>query len=106
GKVVESGPVREIFYNPQHPYTKGLLASMPRLDDDRSLPLRPIPGTPPDLFSPPVGCAFAARCDYALEVCRKHQPEYSSIQSQHDVACWLQDPRAKNVFPMQTATGL
>ncbi|HZG17933.1 MAG TPA: ABC transporter ATP-binding protein [Candidatus Bathyarchaeia archaeon] len=106
GKVVESGPIRQIFYQPQHPYTKGLLASMPRLDDDRSQPLRPIPGTPPDLFAPPAGCAFAARCDYALEVCRLHQPEVTDLAHEHYVSCWLQDPRAKNVFPLQTATGL
>lgn len=106
GKIVESGPVRQIFYNPQHPYTKGLLAFMPRLDDDRTQPLRPIPGTPPDLFAPPSGCAFAARCEYALEVCRHHQPEVTDLESEHRVACWLQDPRAKNVFPLQTATGL
>ncbi|WP_134684776.1 ABC transporter ATP-binding protein [Brevibacillus migulae] len=106
GKVVESGPIRQIFYDPQHPYTKGLLASMPRLDDDRSQPLRPIPGTPPDLFAPPAGCAFAARCDYALEVCRLHQPDVTDLTHEHHVSCWLQDPRAKNVFPLQTATGL
>ncbi|NGQ94394.1 ABC transporter ATP-binding protein [Brevibacillus sp. SYP-B805] len=106
GKVVEAGTVRDIFYNPQHPYTKGLLYSMPRLDDDSHEPLYSIPGTPPDLFSPPKGCAFAARCDYALEVCRHHQPEFSCIQSQHQVACWLQDPRAKHVFPLRTATGM
>jgi dipeptide transport system ATP-binding protein len=107
GKVVESAPVREIFYNPQHPYTKGLLASMPRLDSDRNMPLTPIPGTPPDLFSPPAGCAFAARCDWALEVCRHHQPAASAIDDQHTVACWLQDPRAKTVkYTLRAATGL
>ncbi|WP_432775759.1 ABC transporter ATP-binding protein [Brevibacillus gelatini] len=106
GKVVESGPVRDIFYNPQHPYTKGLLASMPRLDTDRSVPLSPIPGTPPDLFAPPPGCAFAARCDYALEVCRNHQPAETSVHGKHSVACWLQDPRAKKVLAaMQAPTG-
>ncbi|WP_232696899.1 ABC transporter ATP-binding protein [Brevibacillus daliensis] len=106
GKVVESGPVRDIFYRPQHPYTKGLLASMPRLDGDRSIPLTPIPGTPPDLFAPPAGCAFAARCPYALEVCREHQPEETVVDSQHIVACWLQDPRAKQVYPdLAEATG-
>ncbi|WP_019122185.1 ABC transporter ATP-binding protein [Brevibacillus massiliensis] len=107
GKVVESAPVREIFYNPQHPYTKGLLASMPRLDSDRNMPLTPIPGTPPDLFSPPAGCAFVARCDWALEVCRHHQPAASAFDDQHTVACWLQDPRAKTVkYTLRAATGL
>ncbi|MGO0058691.1 ABC transporter ATP-binding protein [Brevibacillus fluminis] len=105
GKVVETGPVREIFYNPQHPYTKGLLASMPRLDADRNIPLSPIPGTPPDLFAPPVGCAFAARCDYALEVCRKHQPEQTDVTATHQVTCWLQDPRAQKALQSLTKTG-
>ncbi len=107
GKVVESGPVKDIFYNPQHPYTKGLLASMPRLDADRSIPLSPIPGTPPDLFAPPAGCAFAARCDYALEVCRNHQPAETDVHAKHQVSCWLQDPRAqKALAEMKTATGM
>ncbi|MFP3393237.1 ABC transporter ATP-binding protein [Brevibacillus sp. SIMBA_040] len=106
GKVVESGPVRDIFYNPQHPYTKGLLASMPRLDADREIPLSPIPGTPPDLFAPPIGCAFAARCDYALEVCRNYQPAESHLHNKHSVSCWLQDPRAKKMLAaMQAPTG-
>jgi dipeptide transport system ATP-binding protein len=97
GKIVEPGTVRDIFYNPQHPYTKGLLASMPRLDADRNLPLRPIPGTPPDLFAPPAGCAFAARCEYAMEVCRSYQPDETIVDQQHLVSCWLQDPRAQYV---------
>lgn len=97
GKIVESGTVQDIFYDPQHPYTKGLLASMPRLDSDRNLPLRPIPGTPPDLFAPPAGCAFAARCEYAMEVCRSYQPPETMVAQEHVVACWLQDPRAKHV---------
>jgi dipeptide transport system ATP-binding protein len=107
GKIVESGPVRDIFYNPQHPYTKGLLASMPRLDSDRSQPLRPIPGTPPDLFAPPAGCAFAARCEYALEVCRSHQPEDTLVNPEHHVSCWLQDPRAQHIKALidEAATG-
>ena len=106
GKVVESGPVQDIFYNPQLPYTKGLLASMPRLDADRSIPLSPIPGTPPDLFAPPLGCAFAARCDYALEVCRNYQPAESNVHGKHSVSCWLQDPRAKKMLAaMQAPTG-
>jgi len=106
GKVVESGPVRDIFYNPQHPYTKGLLASMPRLDADRNMPLSPIPGTPPDLFAPPPGCAFAARCDCALEVCRHYQPDETNVHSCHAVSCWLQDPRAKKwIASTQAPTG-
>lgn len=104
GQIVESGTVQELFHNPQHPYTKGLLASIPRLDTDRSLPLTPIPGTPPDLFSPPRGCAYAARCSYAMEVCGAYEPERTAITGSHSAVCWLQDPRAKPVFqpPIET----
>ncbi|ERI08523.1 ABC transporter ATP-binding protein [Aneurinibacillus aneurinilyticus] len=106
GQVVESGAVRDIFYHPQHPYTRGLLGSMPRLDSERDIPLKSIPGTPPDLFAPPQGCAFAARCEYALEVCGRYQPETTTVCERHRVACWLQDPRAKNIWPQRDeATG-
>jgi dipeptide transport system ATP-binding protein len=98
GKIIETGTVHELFRNPQHPYTKGLLTSMPRLEMDRNLPLTPIPGTPPDLFAPPKGCAFAARCSYAMEVCGVYQPEQTAVSESHSTACWLQDPRAKQVF--------
>ncbi|MGC5325868.1 ABC transporter ATP-binding protein [Brevibacillus sp. SYSU BS000544] len=106
GKIVETGTVTDIFHNPQHPYTKGLLGSIPRLDADRTIPLHAIMGTPPDLFAPPQGCAFAVRCDFALEVCARYQPQASVIDQQHQVVCWLQDPRAKNIFAKnQGATG-
>lgn len=95
GEIIESGTVREIFYRPQHPYTKGLLASIPRLDADRSQPLVPIYGSPPDLYAPPPGCAFAQRCDAAMEVCRLHRPPITTMSNHHYTACWLQDPRAK-----------
>jgi dipeptide transport system ATP-binding protein len=98
GKIVESATVDELFRHPQHPYTKGLLASMPRLDTDRSRPLTPIPGTPPDLFAPPKGCAFALRCSHAMEVCGAYEPEPAAVSATHSAACWLQDPRAKPVF--------
>ncbi|MFA9557561.1 ABC transporter ATP-binding protein [Evansella sp. AB-rgal1] len=94
GKIIESGTVREIFYEPQHPYTKGLLKSVPRLDGDRNEPLIPIDGTPPDLFAPPKGCGFARRCDYAMDVCLQYDPEPTSVSEHHSVRCWLQDERA------------
>lgn len=96
GKIVELGSRREIFYQPQHPYTRGLLQSVPRLDIERD-ELVPIPGTPPDLFSPPVGCAFAARCPYAMEVCDQATPFKTQLSNYHDVDCWLQDERAKKL---------
>jgi dipeptide transport system ATP-binding protein len=96
GKIVELGSRREIFYQPQHPYTRGLLQSVPRLDIEKE-ELVPIPGTPPDLFSPPVGCAFAARCPYVMEVCDKVYPFKTHLSNDHHVDCWLQDERAKKL---------
>ena len=93
GNIIEIGSKRDIFYNPQHPYTKGLLNSVPRLDLVEE-ELQPIDGTPPDLFSPPPGCAFAARCPHAMIVCNKIQPDVTKLTNEHEVYCWLQDPRA------------
>lgn len=93
GKIVEAGSRREIFYNPQHPYTKGLLNSVPRLDLEGA-DLVPIGGTPPDLFSPPSGCPFTARCSYAMEVCDRAYPFKTRLSKEHHVDCWLQDERA------------
>lgn len=94
GKIIETGLKRDIFYDPQHPYTKGLLNSIPRLDMEGE-ELEPIAGTPPDLFSPPKGCPFTARCPFAMEVCNKIYPETTSLSELHRVDCWLQDDRAK-----------
>ncbi len=97
GQVVEQGTVDEIFYRPQHPYTWGLLRSVPRLDDEERRELASIPGTPPDLFAPPKGCGFAARCAYAMKVCKLHQPEQTRLSEQHVVHCWLRHPLAPPV---------
>ncbi|PAV31345.1 peptide ABC transporter ATP-binding protein [Virgibacillus profundi] len=97
GKIIEVGTKREIFYNPEHPYTKGLLNSVPRLDLQGEK-LIPIDGTPPDLFSPPTGCPFTARCPFAMEVCDKVYPEVSALSDSHQVNCWLQDERAKQLL--------
>lgn len=94
GNIIEIGNKRDIFYNPQHPYTKGLLNSVPRLDLVEE-ELQPIDGTPPDLFAPPPGCAFAARCPQAMIVCNKIQPDVTKLTNEHEVNCWLQDPRAR-----------
>ncbi|MFE8698500.1 ABC transporter ATP-binding protein [Cytobacillus sp. FJAT-53684] len=93
GKIAEAGSRKEIFYNPQHPYTKGLLNSVPRLDLEES-ELIPIGGSPPDLFSPPTGCPFTARCAYAMEVCDRSYPFKTHLSKEHHVDCWLQDERA------------
>ncbi len=96
GKIIETGTKREIFYHPQHPYTKGLLQSIPRLDAKGKL--KPIDGTPPDLFSPPRGCPFTARCPLAMEVCNRVYPGSTTLSDSHSVDCWLQDARAKKLI--------
>lgn len=105
GKVIESGPLEEIFYNPRHPYTWGLLASMPRLDQKSDQELLPIPGSPPDLIAPPKGCPFAARCKHAMKVCTERMPETTHVTSSHQVACWLEHPMAPKVEPPAIAVG-
>ncbi|MFP7733570.1 ABC transporter ATP-binding protein [Priestia aryabhattai] len=94
GKIVEIGTRRDIFYTPQHPYTKGLLRSVPRLDLHES-ELVPIAGSPPDLFAPPPGCSFAPRCPYVMEVCDRMYPSSTKLKESHQVHCWLQDERAR-----------
>jgi oligopeptide transport system ATP-binding protein len=97
GKVVEQGELNDIFYNARHPYTWGLLRSVPRLDSDSSKELIPIPGTPPDLYAPPKGCAFAARCPYAMQLCKEQDPEHIPLTESHSAACWLLHPDAPKV---------
>lgn len=95
GKVVEVGTVDEVFYNPQHPYTWGLLRSMPTLHTGDTL--YAIPGSPPDLLDPPVGDAFALRSDVALEIDRVKEPPMFEVSQTHFAATWLLDPRAPKV---------
>jgi oligopeptide transport system ATP-binding protein len=99
GKIIETGTVREIFYNPQMPYTWGLLASIPLTTADRSQELIPIPGTPPDATDPPKGCPFAARCPYAMRICEDEMPGYTRFSDEHRAACWLHHHMAPNVEP-------
>jgi oligopeptide transport system ATP-binding protein len=89
GRIVESGPVREIFRNPQHPYTAGLLASMPRLDESEATRLATIPGQPPNLQRLPPGCAFTDRCRYAFERCPVERPDLRPIAPDRRKACHL-----------------
>ncbi|RAP76308.1 ABC transporter ATP-binding protein [Paenibacillus montanisoli] len=95
GKVVETGTKQEIFKNPQHPYTRGLLRSLPRLDHDKNEPLIPIIGTPPDMSSPPKGCAFCARCDEAMRICVDNDPAAYVISETQAAKCWLHDSALK-----------
>lgn len=100
GKIVERGPILDIYHNPQHPYTWGLLGAVPRLnrDGDESgnsrRQLTPIWGKPPDLLAPPPGCRFAPRCKYAMKICETEIPPDFQITEQHQAACWLLDARA------------
>lgn len=97
GMVVESGSKRDIFYNPKHPYTWGLLRSIPNPKEDIKERLKPIEGTPPDLLKPPAGCPFAPRCEFAMKLCMEHKPEYFEIGKGHKSACWLNHPEAPKV---------
>ena len=99
GKIVEYGDARQVFYRPSHPYTWGLLGAMPNLIQDVKSELYAIPGTPPDLYAPPKGCAFAARCPYAMEACLKEDPQEFACGQGHGSRCWLLDPRAPDVTP-------
>jgi len=89
GKIVERGTAREIYANPRHPYTLGLLRSVPRLDEPKKEKLAPIQGQPPDLTRLPPGCAFAPRCAFAIERCRVDIPPLESVEGAHLSACWL-----------------
>lgn len=92
GQVIEEGLVNDVFYRPRHPYTWGLIKSMPRLNSERKEDLVSIEGTPPDLFAPPAGCAFAARCDYALQLCHEQSPPMLEVGAHHCTSCWLAAP--------------
>ena len=89
GKIVEQGPVDDIFYEPAHPYTKGLLRSMPRVDAESYERLIPIEGTPVDMLNPPEGCPFAPRCEHCMKICLKKMPPYVEVGEKHRSACWL-----------------
>ena len=104
GKVAEKGTVDEIFYETAHPYTAGLIKSIATLDTSKNQKLVPIDGTPPDLFAPPKGCPFAARCEFAMKVCYEEQPEFHRLSDEHTCACWLQHEYAPKVDIMKGLT--
>lgn len=91
GQIVEEGTVNEIFYSPKHPYTKGLLNSINNSEKDDDEPLVPIPGTPPDLTNLPSGCAFMARCPYAMNVCKLQESPVTHYNDTHFCRCWLEN---------------
>jgi oligopeptide transport system ATP-binding protein len=89
GHMVEQGPVEDIFYHPAHPYTQGLLRSMPRIDAERSERLIPIEGTPINMLEPNPGCPFAPRCGRCMKICLTRLPPQSLLGEDHRVYCWL-----------------
>ena len=98
GCVAETGTTREIFYSPKHPYTWGLLRSIPKAQmDGTHSKLLPIPGTPPDMLRPPKGCPFAPRCPYAMQVCREYMAPETVLSDTHRVSCHLMHKNAPKV---------
>ena len=95
GKIVETGTTDEIFYNPQHPYTKGLLSCIANPEDLEKKELHPIPGSPPDLLNISEGCPFLDRCENAMNICVDHMDEYRNFSSTHCSSCWLNNPYLK-----------
>lgn len=93
GKIAEAASGEEIFRHPVHPYTIGLLRSIPKLDSNE--PLHPIEGSPIDLLNPPAGCPFAPRCEHCMKICLSHLPPRTEVSEGHTAACWLLDARAK-----------
>lgn len=97
GMIVERGNCEDIFYRPRHPYTWALIRSVPRLDLENKQVLASIPGTPPDLLNPPVGCPFCTRCEYCMEICKEQMPEVTEFGDGHEASCWLHHPLAPKV---------
>jgi oligopeptide/dipeptide ABC transporter ATP-binding protein len=97
GEVAEYGSVEDIFYHSAHPYTQGLKEAMPDAHQQGTDQLQAIPGSPPDLFSPPPGCAYHPRCPHAMQVCSRIDPPRSQLREGHETSCWLQHPDALQI---------
>jgi oligopeptide transport system ATP-binding protein len=89
GMIMERGSVDEIFHSPQHPYTQGLMNSIPKMHSKSKGRLIPIPGSPPDLMNPPIGCPFSPRCPHAMAICKQEMAPVYRINETHTSACWL-----------------
>jgi oligopeptide transport system ATP-binding protein len=91
GFIIEEAPVRELYSNPRHPYTIGLIGSLPRVDEKQHARLASIDGLPPILYAMPASCPFAPRCKYAIERCWKENPvlEPVGVENGHRIACWV-----------------
>jgi oligopeptide transport system ATP-binding protein len=99
GHAVEEASVKDVYGDPRHPYTIGLLGSLPRLDEIREDRLTSIEGLPPDLIALPPGCPFEPRCEYAIERCKEVRPELEPVGPRHRIACWVDVTRAERRMP-------
>lgn len=88
GQIMESGPTKDLFYQPGHPYTWGLLRSIPSIRKEKSR-LIPIDGQPPDLLHPPAGCPFFPRCEHAMRICQMRKAPLTKLTGEHEASCWL-----------------
>ena len=93
GKIVETGNARDIFYAPDHPYTEGLLNCVNHPDNDKEL--IPIPGSPPDMLTPPAGCPFVDRCGKAMRICKRQMPIRAELTETHSSSCWLGEKKRR-----------
>ena len=94
GKIVEYGTAEDIFYNPKHKYTEGLINSIPKINSENHEKLIPIEGVPVDMLNPPAGCPFAPRCRDCMKICLREMPPYTDINGIHYSACWLMQKEA------------
>lgn len=105
GQIVETGSVDDIFYRSAHPYTLGLKKAMPDVRAHTSEPLVAIPGSPPDLLSPPPGCGYCSRCDHAMNLCQQQSPPLFLLEKQHASRCWLQHRSASTTAGLYQCPG-
>jgi len=96
GKVVEYGSADDVFYRSAHPYTVGLKEAMPTNDPARQHELKPIDGSPPDLFAPPAGCGYCPRCPHAMQICSDRQPQGYDLHGHHSASCWLHHAQSES----------
>jgi oligopeptide transport system ATP-binding protein len=96
GYIIEEAPVNELFASPTHPYTLGLIQSLPRVDRDEHRKLYSIEGLPPILYQKPTSCPFAPRCKWAMERCWKENPVLENVGPEHRVACWVDTTTGRN----------
>lgn len=97
GIIVERGSSQDIFYHPRHPYTWALIESVQQFHMEDKKVLSTIPGTPPDLLNPPIGCPFSTRCEYCMQICKEKMPDNYRFENGHRASCWLYHPQAPKV---------